>query len=398
MLTMVPNETSALTASTKQPESSVAEMLREQIQSGNYKPGDWLPTERTLAENLSVDRRTIRLAINRLVGYGLVLRRPHCRPVVAPVKEKSAQKQGVTEWDAASQGLSPGGASSFIALLMWRGGQMERTMTSQQRIFWGMNQTLSEAGHHAVFLDLGEVGSEEENTAREAEQMRYVLKQGFGGAVFYPYAYQSNRALIEEVRRTLPLVAIDRRGGAETDLVGVDNHEAMYNVVTHLAAQGHRRIAYVTKNEQILAVQERIRGYLNAMRDADLDDMVLPISIRESERKWAVVETIFRLSPAERPTAAAVFNDYCAAQLSERLELLGLSVPGDVAITGFDDIVPVLPGGVGLTTAAQPYEEIGRKAVELILRRTADPDAPLVSAALPAPLIIRESSPPPAQS
>lgn len=113
---------------------------------------------------------------------------------------------------------------------------------------------------------------------------------------------------------------------------------------------------------------------------------------QESEQKWAVIETIFRLPEAERPTAAAVFNDHFAFHLAERLGLLGLSVPGDVALTGFDDIVPALPGGVGLTTVAQPYEEIGRKAAELILRRMADPNAPMVSAGLTAPLIVRESS------
>ncbi len=389
---------------TAKPEDAVAERLRGQIRSGELRAGDWLPAERRLAEDLKVNRRAVRVAIQELVESGLVLHQPHCRPVIAsggrraPLSENARAGGGPEPSPESPQEASA--ASGFVALLMWHGGgRLERAMTAQLRIFWGMNQALAETGRHAVFMDLGDnVGTEAQNAAREAEQLRYALRHGFGGAVFYPYAYQSNRALIEEVRRTLPLVAIDRRGGAETDFVGVDNHGAMYNVVTHLAAQGHRRIAYITKNEQIAAVQERIRGYLDAMRDADLDDMVLPISIRESERKWAVVETIFRLPSAERPTAAAVFNDYCAAQLSERLELLGLSVPGDVAITGFDDIVPALPSGVGLTTAAQPYEEMGRKAVELILRRMADPDAPLVSAALSAPLIIRESSPPPAQS
>jgi DNA-binding LacI/PurR family transcriptional regulator len=75
-----------------------------------------------------------------------------------------------------------------------------------------------------------------------------------------------------------------------------------------------------------------------------------------------------------------------------RLESLGLSVPGDVAITGFDDIIPILSNGVGLTTVAQPYEEIGRKAAEFVLRRLKDPAAQTISANLPAPLIVRESS------
>ena len=388
---MTPLDTTLLTPSTKNLENSVADVLRRQIESGNFKAGDWLPTERRLAQELQVDRHTIRMAINRLVESGLVIRRPHCRPIVADT-EQALPKEARRAEEAAP--LPVPAASSFIALLMWHGGgQLERTMTAQQRIFWGMNQALAKAGRHAVFLDVGEVGAEEENAAREAELLRYILAQGFGGTAFYPYAYRSNQSLIEEVCRTIPFVAIDRRcTTVETDFVGVENFHAMYECVRHLVEQGHRRIAYITKNEQIGAVQDRTQAYLDAMRDAGLEDMVLLIPERRLTEEWTAIEAMFRLPKEERPTAAAAYNDYSAVYLVRRLETLGLSVPGDVAVTGFDDIVPVLPNGVGLTTAMQPYEDMGRKAAELILRRMKDPAAPLISARLPAPLIIRDSS------
>ena len=386
MQVMTPLETTSLASSTQNPENFVVETLRGQIESGNFKAGDWLPTERKLAQDLHVERHAVRMAINRLVKSGLVIRRPHCRPIVAGAEEQPIA--GVVSKQPVPA------AASFIALMMWRGGgQLERTLTAQQRIFWGMNQALAEAGHHAVFLDMGAVGSEEENAAREAEHLRYVLNQGFGGAVFYPYAYRSNQALIEEVCRAIPFVAIDRRCvSVETDFVGIENYRAMYDAAMHLIGLGHRRIAYVTKNEQITAVQDRIQGYLDAMRDADLEDMVLLIPERRLKEEWTVIETIFLLPKEKRPTAAVAYNDYSAVYLASRLENIGLSVPGDVAVTGFDDIVPALPSGAGLTTVAQPYEEIGKKAVELILRRLKDPAAPPLSAFLPAPLIVRESS------
>lgn len=379
---------SALAASVKQPEVSVASLLRGQIQSGEYKPGEWLPAERKLAESLQVDRRTVRLAISRLVKSGLVTRQPHCRPVVAPF-EKEAEAAPSPAPSAASRSA----ASSFIALLMWRGGNWERTLAAQQRIFWGMDQALAEAGHHAVFVDVSALSTEADIAAREAERLHYVLQQGFGGVVFYPYAFRSNPALIEAVRREIPLVAIDRRSAAaQTDFVGVQNHQGMYDTVRHLIELGHRRIAYVTKNEPVPAVQDRIQGYLDAIHDAGLDEILLSIPTRILAQAWTVVDAVFQLPKEKRPTAAAVFNDYSAVDLALRLETLGLSVPGDVAITGFDNIVPALPNGVGLTSPAQPYEEIGRKAAELILRRRKDPAAPLQSVELPAPLIIRESS------
>lgn len=385
---MALSETITLTASARRPEISVAEVLRDQIESGHYSAGDWLPAERALAKDFGVDRRTVHLAINRLVEAGLVIRRPHCRPIIGSAEDEAR---------GGARAQTPSSKSDFVALVMWRGsGELERAQTAQQRIFWGMNQALGEAGRHGVFMDLGTLGTIEENAAQEAERLRYIAEQGFGGAVFYPYAYRRNGALIEKIQQTVPFVTIDRRCAADTDFVGIENYQAMYDTVQHLITQGHHRIAYITKNEPILAVQERLRGYLGAMCDAGLEDMVLSIPEHTGQNKWTAIEAVFRLPAAERPTAAAVFNDYTAVHLTEHLERLGLSVSGDVAVTGFDDIITVLPGGVGLTTVAQPYEEIGKKAVALILRRMADPSAPLVTANLPAPLIVRGSSRPPA--
>ena len=131
------------------------------------------------------------------------------------------------------------------------------------------------------------------------------------------------------------------------------------------------------------------------MREAEVPEIILTIPSRDREETWLVVDTVFRLPVGERPTAAVVFNDYAAVDLMYRLQRLGLSVPGDVALGGFDNIAEILPNGVGLTTMAQPYEEIGRAAVELLLRRTADPAAPVRTVELRASLVIRASSAPP---
>lgn len=291
---------------------------------------------------------------------------------------------------------------------MWHGGgPLEHAGTSQQRIFWGMNQSLMTAGYHAVFLDLGDIlRSEKEIAAQEAEHLRYVRDQGFGGALFYPYAYRHNRELVDEVSRSVPLVLIDRKiAGVNVDFVGIKNREPLFEVTQHLIGQGHRRIAYVTRYEPIQSVQDRIQGYLDAMREPrdlegnpseenalDLTEMILTVPPRHDERAWGVVDAVFQLPEGQRPTAAACFMDYFAVSLAERLEHLGLSIPQDVALTGFDDIVPALPNGLGLTTVAQSYEEIGVAAVGLLMRRRQDLLSPPKSVELPARLIVRASS------
>ena len=373
--------------------NSVANLLRDQIQSGSYKAGDRLPTERTLAEEHGVGRRTIRNAVNQLVASGLAMRQPRCRPSVGTVNV--AIPEARIHKEARVHSMVPSNSSlSLMALLMCQSSQQyEQASNSQQRIFWGMNQALAEAGHHAVFLDLGEVGFEKQNAVREANQLRYLLSHGFGGAVFDSFADCSNRALLKEVAAKIPLVTIDRQIDCTgTDFVSVDNHQAMYDTVTHLATQGHRRIAYVTKNEPIRAVLDRTQGYIAAMRDADLGEMVLSIPSSDAQQDWGTIDAVFQLPEPKRPTAIAAFNDYTAMKLMKRLEILGLSVPRDVALTGFDDVMSILPNGVGLTTVAQPYEEIGRRAAELLLERSKNHLAPARSVELPTRLIVRESS------
>ena len=403
---MIPNlsEPPIETAQGARPRASerVASVLSDRIRSGQYAAGESLPTERTLAADLGVHRRSVRTAIDQLVRDGLVFQRPNCRPTVGrtgaepPVAESPVSESPVSFRRKASPRLS---ASNLVALIMWHGGgPLEHAGSSQQRIFWGMNQSLMRLGYHAVFLDLGgeHIGSEEENAAREAEHLRYIREHGFGGALFYPYAYSRNADLLREISRSVPLVLLDRKiPGVDVDFVGIENRKAMFEVTAHLIAQGHRRIAHVTHFEPIHSVQDRVQGYLDAVRgtkDPALTEMILTVPPAGDDRAWTVVDAVFRLPQDVRPTAVVCVSDYTAVALAERLEHLGLTVPSDVALSGFDNIVPTLPNGLGLTTMAQPYEQIGIAAVDLLMRRIRNTRVPVTSVALPATLITRASS------
>jgi len=352
--------------------------------SGNYKTGDWLPTERTLAQNLGVNRQVIRKAINKLAESGFVIHRPNCRPIVggtghSPVREPERSKL---------PGSTP---SNFIALIMWSSDLASGQATaSQQQIFWGMNQALAKAGYHAILIDLGIPASEAENAAREAGKLQYLLELRISGAIFYPGTTQSKSALIREAGDKIPFVTIDRHiESDDADFIDLANRRPMCEITNHLIAQGHRRIAYITKNEPYRAVQDRIQGYIDGMREAGLEDLVL--SIPSCGQEWTAVDAVFQLPKGKRPTAAAVFNDHSAIELLQRLERLGLSVPEDVALTGFGEDVPAAPLRLELTTTEQPYEEMGRTAAELLMRRLQKPSAPRKSVELAPRLIVRES-------
>lgn len=390
----MPSDTARNSLSSMTSLDAAVTTLQEDIRAGRYSNGERLPSERELSEKMGVHRRVIRAAIARLIQEGLVSRRPYCSPVVQAPPSRSSHQ---APQRIVSARMPNSAASRFVALIIWHGGPLERGRTVQQRIFWGMNQALEQAGFHAVFLNLGdEVGTEQENARREAAHLRYILDQGFGGAVFYPYAYQSNRELIQEVSQNLPLCLIDRMlPGVQTDFVGTENYQGMFDVTTHLIQQGHRRIAYLTKSEPINPVQDRLRGYQHALYAAfhtDRDEMVLTAPSFNGD-EWPLFDTVFRLPEGKRPTAAIGFNDYEAERTMRRLHQLRLRVPHDVALVGFDDIVRTLPHGIGLTSVAQPFEDVGRTAADLFLRRMENPASAPVHIDLPNHLVIRESSP-----
>jgi len=368
----------------------VVNALRERINSGEYQVDDWLPTERALGEDFNVDRRIVRAAVNQLVRDGLVDRQPHCRPVVIRAKMEEPESRDSA---VSSHARDPLPTSKFVALVMYYGVGVAEHQSSRQRILWGVNQALAEIGYHAVFLELGKTGAEEGYAEGEATYLRYVLDKGFGGAIFYPHAFRSNQEVVQEVMRHVPLVMVDRRtANVQSDFVCTSSYGALHDIVMHLVEKGHRRIAYITRYEPIQPVQDRIQGYIDAVNEAKIDEIILTMPLKYVDHDWAVFDTVFRLPVAQRPTAAAIVNDYAACEVLKRLERLGLSVPGDVALTGFDDVVPYLPNGVGLTTVAQPYEEIGTRAAQLFIKRLKDPATPFESVELPAKLIVRESS------
>jgi len=143
-------------------------------------------------------------------------------------------------------------------------------------------------------------------------------------------------------------------------------------------------------------VQERLGGYRAALRDG-LGSQARYLSLTTTiggGRTWLVFDALFQGIPEERPTAVLCVNDDEAVRVSQRLEELGLRIPEDVALVGFDNLVQRLPNGVGLTSVAQPFEEIGRRAAQAFLDRRRLPSSLPVHVELPAPIILRESSRP----
>ncbi len=260
-------------------------------------------------------------------------------------------------------------------------------------IFYGINETLAAQEYHPLVLDTY-AETYKKAAEKEADCLRYAQQSGFAGVVLWHEGGHANVDLIERLRREMPVVAIDRRvPGVELDFAGTDNFDGAYQATRHLIAQGHTRIAHLTQMETTEAAADRLRGYEQALRDSGLEfnprNLIL---LRDGGRRLDPDQMQALFTGRESPTAVFLLADYWAPSLVAELRHLALRVPEDVALVGFDDVVPPGLDDLGLTTMAQDFSGIGKTAGELVLRRLADPQAEYGSQVFPARLIVRHSS------
>ena len=170
-----------------------------------------------------------------------------------------------------------------------------------------------------------------------------------------------------------PLVLVDRFAPAECDQVASGGVEPMRALTAHLAANGHRRIAVVAGLTGIATSVERLQGYRDAVAALGLDTDPALVVHGESdlERTRAGVSALF--SRPDRPTALVTTNNVMTLGSMRAFVDLGLRVPDDVALACFDDFEWTDLFTPRLTAVAQDLATMGERAVQLVLRRIADP-------------------------
>ena len=198
-------------------------------------------------------------------------------------------------------------------------------------------------------------------------------------------------AVVEELhRRGVPVVLLAREAVGGADSVRVDNRSAATALVTHLIAHGHRSIVFVGDPTASADAAERWAGFVAAHAAAGIEPAHEPLScgFREADGREAGTAALER-SP--RPHALVGANDEIAVGLLEAARDAGVRVPGDVAITGWDDIPAARHLSPPLTTVRQPMHEIGRRAAELLHERIGGSRREPRHDVLPTELVVRAS-------
>jgi DNA-binding LacI/PurR family transcriptional regulator len=195
-----------------------------------------------------------------------------------------------------------------------------------------------------------------------------------------------------------PVAAIDRPlPDCPSDFVGVDNAQGSAVAVRHLLDSGRRRIVHVTIEGNEAPIRNRAVGYREALQDAAVPEgdcrvLTLGHGYQESACMDAFIRVL--LGGAPRPDAIFAVNDIVAWGLVHALRRAGCRVPDDIAVVGFDDIEAPTFHKPFLTTIRQPFEDIGRNAATLLLRRIQTPRMPIRHVLLGTSLIVRGSTSP----
>ena len=195
----------------------------------------------------------------------------------------------------------------------------------------------------------------------------------------------------------VPTVLLDARPAEEDSVSWVVPDEAggARAAVEHLIAAGHRRIGFINESDRPVAAAERESAYRSVLRENGLDSG--PDFEAEVNDGDPVDPLSAFLGRSERPTALFCFNDRIAAGAYIAARRLGLRIPEDLSIVGFDNQILVAEAiDPGLTTVQLPHEEMGRWAMEQALRLLDEETGPR-STRMPCPLVERGSVAPPSQ-
>jgi LacI family transcriptional regulator len=200
--------------------------------------------------------------------------------------------------------------------------------------------------------------------------IRRMLEHRVAGLVFLACLSAAEQAR-DLVSGRVPAVSVSCNAGWG-DVVSVDERAGALAATRHLIGEGHRRIWHFAEDPAESGTPcDRHRGYAEAMRVAGLDPMSFCVS-RDGERAvigGAAMPLPEALLAESGPTAIFAANDARAIQIIGLAEPLGLGVPGRLSVLGFDDAACAGHERLGLTTVAQPKEDLARLAVETLLRR-----------------------------
>ncbi len=309
---------------------TVKQALLLQIQSGELRPGDRLPSEDDLMKQFQVSGITIRKAMTELASEGAITR----------IKRKGSFVSGAQAADHSSR---------LIAFIL---SAEDNYDVSYMKIIKGAQQAAAEFGYSLIV----------EWSNDEQASIQKMLDRKVDGFLIYPFdpiQSQDNYLFIEQ--NNIPYLLVDRYNVDHPSYFsGCNNYDGAILATRELIRLKHTKIKFASYHFFLHSEQERFAGYCSAMRQAGLpvtDDHLLTRMDYDALSGSVMKRDV---------TALFCSNDKLAVETIEQLTSRGVNIPQDVSVMGFDDWDHAGNLSVGLSTVRQDFEEIGRNAANLL--------------------------------
>lgn len=248
----------------------------------------------------------------------------------------------------------------------------------------GIASRARDRGYTMMIVD--DQGSPEE----ELSAARVFVSTRAAGVVVTPLSADVGEYLL---RQHIPVVEADRQFLPDRcDAVIVDNASIARRMTDHLITLGHRRIALLIDETAWTTGGARADGYRRSLEDSGIGvdpSLVVPVGMDADGARLAAVDLLAR---RDAPTAAFAANNVVAEGVWRAAHDLGLRVPDDLSIVSFDDARWMSMVSPGITAIAQDAVALGRAAVDRLLARVEEPDAPPSTIVLEASITPRGST------
>jgi LacI family transcriptional regulator len=254
----------------------------------------------------------------------------------------------------------------------------------------GVEDAAIGAGYTVIFCNT------DESAAKEEKYLNVLLQKQVDGLLLVPTQRSVNT--IQQIQKHgTPVVVLDRRIPAvDVDTVRCDSLEGAYKLTNYLVSLGHRQIAVMSGAVGVSTADDRVAGYQKALAESGIaiDERFIFRGEFTPDSGYSMTKQAINLPL--RPTALIAANNFITIGAMKALQEVGMQVPEDMALAGFDDLPPTIVTFPFFTVVSQPAYEMGTQAMQLLLKRLNDKEiGAFQEVLLPTQLIVRRSSGPP---
>lgn len=337
----------------------IQDYLRDLIESDGLKEGDRIPTEKELMERFNVSKITVVNAltglanekiITRVPGRGSFVSGPAADHSDAPTASGRADKRAGETVRTGTIGLIIPSIDDYFAA----------------RLVEGVQKALLENGYRTVIL------LSNSSLKLEQDAIDMLMNIGAEGMLIFPVdEEQYNERILSMKLSGYPFLLIDRYlPGVETHYIAADGRLGTRLAVDYLWELGHRDIAICSDSPmQTITVQERIDGYMGALKDkgALINPAHIITGFYVDSLKEVESHPLYRYIRNRMATAYIALNGRLGVQIHQMARKAGLSVPEDVSIVSFDDPTSIVEEFSIFTHIKQFEQEMGSRAAAQLL-------------------------------